>query len=429
MAVDANVISFERIKENLLIGKDLTEAYEVGNKNSLTSIIDANVTTLIAAIIMFILGQSSVKGFATMLIITNIVTIIVMVYLVKYILKQFVKTRIFNDKLGLFIGINKNKIKKEKQVRIPHQNVNAIKLSKKSIILTIILLVLGITLFFTTKTNFGVDFTGGTSITINNNNTLDKSIPEIIKEYKYTIEKTKITDNETTITVKEVLDKEDITSLTTNLKDNYNLDSDIYVVSKIVKQELVKNAIKSLIVASIGIIIYIAIRFRFIYAISGIVALLHDIVFTFLFFTTFKIEINSIFIAAILTIIGYSINDTIVTFDIIRDGYKNKYKGNITKVEDLDDLVNNSIRRTLSRTILTTITTIIPVIILLVFGSKEILTFNIALLVGFILGTYSSIFISNMLWLKLEKRRILKPKKEDDDDDEIQELKVRGINC
>lgn len=429
MAVDANVISFERIKENLLIGKDLTEAYEVGNKNSLTSIIDANVTTLIAAIIMFILGQSSVKGFATMLIITNIVTIIVMVYLVKYILKQFVKTRIFNDKLGLFIGINKNKIKKEKQVRIPYQNVNAIKLSKKSIILTIILLVLGITLFLTTKTNFGVDFSGGTSITINNNNTLDKSIPEIIKEYKYTIEKTKITDNETTITLKEVLDKEDITSLTTNLKDNYNLDSDIYVVSKIVKQELVKNAIKSLIVASIGIIIYIAIRFRFNYAISGIVALLHDIVFTFLFFTTFKIEINSIFIAAILTIIGYSINDTIVTFDIIRDGYKNKYKGNITKVEDLDDLVNNSIRRTLSRTILTTITTIIPVIILLVFGSKEILTFNIALLVGFILGTYSSIFISNMLWLKLEKRRILKPKKEDDDDDEIQELKVRGINC
>ena len=428
MAVDANVISFERIKENLLIGKDLSDAYEIGNKNSLTSIIDANVTTLIAAIIMFILGESSVKGFATMLIITNIVTIIVMVYLVKYILKLFVKTNIFNNKPNLFIGINKDKIKKEKQVKIPFQNIDFVKISKKSILITIVLLVLGTTLFFTTKSNFGVDFTGGTSITINNNNKLDKDVTDIIKEYKYTIEKTKSTDTETIITIKEILDKEDITKLTTDLKDNYNLDSDIYVVSKIVKQELVKNAIKSLIIASIGIIIYISIRFRFNYAISGIVALLHDILLTVLFFTTFKIEINSIFIAAILTIIGYSINDTIVTFDIIREGYKNKYKGNITKEEDLDDLVNNSIRRTLSRTILTTITTIIPVIILLIFGSKEIITFNIALLVGFILGTYSSIFISNILWLKLEKRRISKPK-EKDDDDEIQELKVRGINC
>ena len=429
MAVDANVISFERIKENLLIGKSLQESYEVGNKNSLTSIIDANVTTLIAATIMFILGESSVKGFATMLIITNIVTIIIMVYLVKYILKLFVKTKVFDNKPNIFIGINKQKIKKEKQVRIPYQNVDIVKISKKTVLVTIVLLVLTTTLFIIKGANFGVDFTGGTSITINNKKT-DKSIETIIKEYNYNIEKIKVSDNDTTITIKETLDKEDITSLTTNLKDNYDLDSDIYVVSKIVKQELVKNAVKSLIVASIGIIIYIAIRFRFNYAISGIVALIHDIVFTFLFFSTFKIEINSIFIAAILTIIGYSINDTIVTFDIIRDSYKNKYKNNITKVEELDDLVNNSIRRTLSRTILTTITTIIPVIILLIFGSKEILTFNIALLVGFILGTYSSIFISNILWLYLEKRRILKPKKEnDDDEDEIQELKVRGINC
>ena len=191
---------------------------------------------------------------------------------------------------------------------------------------------------------------------------------------------------------------------------------------------MVKNAVKSLLFASIGIIIYVAIRFRFNYAISGIVALVHDVLFTFLFFSVFKIQIDSIFIAAILTIIGYSINDTIVTFDIIRENYKTKYKNNITNPDDLDALVNISIRRTLTRTILTTITTIIPVIILLFFGSREIITFNIALLVGFVAGTYSSIFISNMLWLALEKRRIKKPVKEDDDD-EIEELKVRGINC
>ena len=428
MAVDANVICFERIKENLLIGKDLEDSYEIGNKSSFTSIIDANVTTLIAAIIMFILGESSVKGFATMLIITNIVTIIVMVYIVKYILRIFVKTRIFNNKPNLFIGVKKDKIEKSKQIRIPYQNIDSIKISKKTKIVTIVLLVLGLSLFYFKGANYGVDFTGGTSITINNKENIEKTIPKILKEYDYNVEKIKYNKNETIITIKEILEKEEITNLTSNLKDNYDLDSDIYVVSKIVKQELVKNAIKSLIVASIGIIIYIAIRFRFNYAISGIVALLHDILFTFLFFIAFRIEINSIFIAAILTIIGYSINDTIVTFDIVRDGYKNKYKGIITKPEDLEDLVNNSIRRTLSRTILTTVTTIIPVTILLIFGSREIINFNIALLVGFILGTYSSIFISNILWLKLEKRRILKPKKEDDND-EIEELKVRGINC
>ena len=429
MAVDANVICFERVKENLLIGKSLSESYDLGNKSSFTSIIDANVTTIIAAIIMFILGESSVKGFATMLIITIITTVIVMVYLTKLILKFFVKTHLFDDRLGLFIGINKNKIKKDKNIRIPFEKLNIVKHKMKFAGLALILLLVGAIIFITTGANYGVDFSGGTSITINSptNTTLD-DVSNILTEKNYHIEKTHKSDRELTISISEVLEKESITSLTSTLKDEYNLDSDIYVVSKVVKQELVKNAIKSLLIASIGIIIYIAIRFRFNYAISGIVALIHDVLFTFLFFSVFKIQIDSIFVAAILTIIGYSINDTIVTFDIIRETYKSKYKNSITNPDEIDELVNTSIRRTLTRTILTTITTIIPVIILLFFGSREIITFNIALLVGFIAGTYSSIFISNMLWAFLEKKRITKPKKIDDDD-EIEELKVRGINC
>ena len=430
MAVDANVICFERVKENLLIGKNLSEAYEIGNKSSFTSIIDANVTTIIAAIIMFILGESSVKGFATMLIITIITTIIVMVYLVKFILKLFVKTHLFDDKPGAFIGINKNKIKKDKNIRIPFEKLNITKHKLKFIGVTLVLLVVGAIMFLTTGANYGVDFSGGTSITIASpKNNTKTEVSSLLKENNYNIEKTNTNEKELTFVISEVLGKEEITKLTSTLKDDYNLNSDIYVVSKVVKQELVKNAVKSLIIASIGIIIYIAIRFRFNYAISGIVALIHDVLFTFLFFSVFKIQIDSIFIAAILTIIGYSINDTIVTFDIIRETYKSKYKNNITKPEEIDELVNTSIRRTLTRTILTTVTTIIPVIILLFFGSREIITFNIALLVGFIAGTYSSIFISNMLWAFLEKKRIMKPKRVDDNDDEIQELKVRGINC
>ena len=429
MAVDANVICFERIKENLLIGKSLSESYEIGNKSSFTSIIDANVTTIIAAIIMFILGESSVKGFATMLIISIIVTIVIMVYIVKFILRLFVKTKMFDNKLGLFIGINKDKIVKDKNIRIPFEKVNTVKHKMKFIGLTLCLLVIGGIIFLTTGANYGVDFTGGTSITINNpsSGTL-KELKGILNDKEYSIEKTSSNNKEVTVIISEVLDKEGITTLTDTLKNDHNMDSDIYVVSKVVKQELVKNAVKSLIAASIGIIIYVAIRFRFNYAISGIIALIHDVAITFLFFSIFKIQIDSIFVAAILTIIGYSINDTIVTFDIIRETYKSKYKNNITNPDELETLVNLSIRRTLTRTILTTITTIIPVIVLLILGSREITNFNIALLVGFIAGTYSSIFISNILWLWLEKKRIAKPKKEEDDD-EIQELKVRGINC
>ena len=429
MAVDANVICFERIKENLLIGKSLDEAYTIGNKSSFASIIDANVTTIIAAIIMFILGESSVKGFATMLIISILVTVIIMVYLIRYILKFFVKTKRFNDRLNLFIGINKNKIVKQKNIRIPFEKLKIVKNRMKFIYLTAGLLVVGAIFFLATGANYGVDFTGGTSISVANPTTKTiLQVRNILNDKKYTIRKINKTSKELQIIISDVLDKEGITSLTASLKDEYKLDSDIYVVSKIVKQELVKNALKSLLIASIGIIIYVAIRFRFNYAISGIVALIHDVVFTFLFFSIFKIQIDSIFVAAILTIIGYSINDTIVTFDIIRETYKNKYKNSITDPKDLDDLVDISIRRTLTRTILTTVTTIIPVIFLLIFGSREITNFNIALLVGFIAGTYSSIFISNMLWLFLEKKRITRPVK-DDDDDELEELKVRGINC
>jgi len=148
----------------------------------------------------------------------------------------------------------------------------------------------------------------------------------------------------------------------------------------------------------------------------------------FLFFAVFKLEINSLFIAGILTIIGYSINDTIVTFDVIRENYNKMYKDDIRELEQLDELVNISIRRTLFRNILATVTSVVPVIVLICLGAREIFNFNVALLVGFIVGAYSSIGISNIIWLWLEKRRIMRPKKEIDDD-EIQELKVKGINC
>ena len=457
MAVDANVISFERIKEQLKIGKSLSESFDIGNKSSLTSIIDANTTTMIVAIIIFIFGESSVKGFATMLIISIIVTVIVMVFFTKYILRMFVKTKFFDNKLGLFIGISKNKIHKSDKIEIPFKNLEFVRNRKFFLTGTLVIIIVGIVITMFRGANLGVDFTGGTSITVNlNDNVKLDNLEKDIKDLDYTIKKEEVTKSDITLVIKDVLGKDEIKELTNTLEKKYDTDTDIYTVSKVVKQELTKNAIISIILASIGILIYVSFRFKFNYAVASVVALVHDVAIIILFFCIFNLEISTLFIAAILTIIGYSINDTIVTFDMIRENYKkrleqkkldtknqrkenkksktkNSKKNNsivtIFTDDDLIDLVNDSVRTTLFRSILTTLTTIFPVICLMILGAREIVNFNIALLVGFVAGVYSSIYISNQIWLILETRSLKKPKKEKKDNDEIEEIKIKGVNC
>lgn len=428
MAVDASVISYERIKEQLKRGASLKEAFLIGNKSSFTSIIDANLTTIIAAIILFIFGQSSVKGFATMLIINIIVTVIIMIFFARFILGLFVKSKFFNNKLWLFIGVKKKQIVKSDEVHVPFKKIQFYKKRKLYFGITFAVILISIIGIIFTGFNLGVDFTGGTNITVNTNN--DTNINEIKEEITkdYTFKKEEKTNSSYTIIIDEVLNKEEINALNSKLTNDYNTTTDIYVVSQIVKQELTKNAIMSLVLASIGIILYISFRFKFNYAVSGVLALVHDVCIVILCFGLFNFEITSIFIAAILTIIGYSINATIVTFDMIREKYNSKFKNKLPKDKDLEEIVDDSIRLTLFRSILTTLTTILPVISLMLFGAKEIINFNIALLIGFIAGLYSSVFISNQIWLYLEKKSIKTPKKKDDDK-ELEELKVKGINC
>ena len=416
MAVDASVISFERIKDELKIGIDFQTAVKKGNEESLSSIIDANITTIIAAVILFIFGQSSVKGFATMLIINIILTILILIFFAKFIIKMFVKTSYFDDKPNLFIGLSKKKIIPSKEIRIPFKKVDFVKSRKVLLPIICCLIVIGTVYCYITKFNFAVDFTGGTSITVN---TLEE-----IKPDDYNIIKRDSNKDSTTIVIEEILNKEQIDELETKLEDEYHASTNIYVVSDIVKKQLIKNAIFAILLSLLGIIIYVSIRFKFSYAISGIVALIHDVLVTIIFFGIFKLEIDSVFIAALLTIIGYSINDTIVTFDMIRKNYNQREKN--TK-EDLEKIVNDSVRLTFFRTILTTTTTIVPVLCLIFFGSSEILNFNLALLIGFIAGVFSSIYISNQLWLLIETKRLNKPKKEEKK--EVEELQVKGINC
>ena len=184
-----------------------------------------------------------------------------------------------------------------------------------------------------------------------------------------------------------------------------------------------------MLLALVGIILYVSFRFKFSYAVSGVVALLHDVLIMIALFGIFNIEVSSMFIAALLAIIGYSINDTIVTFDRIREKLKNEDESKLS-YDEFYDLCNISIRETFGRTINTTITTLIPVITLIILGSSEILSFNLAMLIGLIAGTYSTIFIATALFLTLEKKNLGKPKKvKRVYTDEFEEKKIKGINC
>ncbi|MDO5568937.1 MAG: protein translocase subunit SecF, partial [bacterium] len=424
VAVDANVISFERIKDELKVGKNLKEAFKLGNKMSFSSILDANITTIIIAIILFIFGQSSIKGYATMLLITVILTVLIMVFVVRWVLSYFVKIGSFEGKENWFVGLNKKKISGHEV--IPFKKIDFVK--NKFFIISIIIVVIGGGFALWGRANLGVDFSGGTNIDFIVDESINVSdIEKDLRDKNYTISKIESYDNTESILIKEILNKDDIEKLDNYFTETYNVDTNFNVVSNIVQQQLIKNGLLSLCLAFIGIIIYVTLRFKYTYAVSGIVALIHDVLIVGAVFVIFNIEISSIFIAAILTIIGYSINDTIVTFDRVRENCA-KIKGKVTD-EVLTNIVNDSVRLTLFRTLLTTITTIIPVICLILIGSFEIINFNIALLVGFIAGVYSSIYISNQLWLWLEKKSNKKIKKEKKTkDNEPDELIIKGIN-
>ena len=432
MAVDANVITFSRIKDELYSGKSLKHAFKEGSKTSLHAIMDSNITTLLVAFIMFYFGESSVKGFATVLIITVLVTMFTMVFITRILLNIFVKTGFFDDKLNFFIKVKQEDVpnisKNESIKYIPFQNVNFLKHTKLFAGLSILIILVGSVLFFVKGFHLSVDYKSGSDITISTKKEVTKNqIKENLKELKLNDDEISISDKEVAIKVKNVLKEDKIAEVENYFEEKYDAKVNISVVSNVVKQELVKNACISVLLAILGIILYISFRFKFSYALSSVIALAHDVLVIFDLFLIFDLEISTMFIAAILAIIGYSINDTIVCFDRIRENIKKSKKNS---KESLEEICNKSIQETFVRTIYTTITTLLPILTLIAFGSSGILTFNLAMLFGLISGTYSSIFIATSLFILLEKKNIgkndVRPKKQEE---EIEEKKIKGVNC
>lgn len=416
MAVDSIIISNDRIKDELRKGKKLIPAVNEGSKSSLKAIIDANVTTLLAGVILYIFGESSVKGFATMLIITIFVTIFACVILYRVLQIMTVKTKVFNDNEKLFIG-SVHKVRK----------FNYVKFAKKPIIVSLSIIAIGLIFVLVRGFNFGVDFTGGTQINLSSSEPLNfNKIKEIVKDYDLRDYDTYLNSKtEGYLKLNDTLNEEDEIKVKSELKA-LGIDTSVNEISNLVTNNLTKNAIKALIYSIIAIILYVTIRFNFNYAASGILMLLHDLLITLSIFAIFNISVDFIIVASLLTIVGYSINDTIVVFDRIRDNrnklYKNRKK--LTE-EELENLVNVSSNETITRNVWTSITTVAAIITLLCVGLNDILTFNIAILVGLIAGTISSLLIAPKVWMLLERRSMDRPEEEDD---EPTEMKVKGVN-
>ena len=398
MAVDANVIIFTRIKEELIAGKTVIHAAGEGFSKALSAIIDGNVTTLIAAAVLGIMGSGTVKGFAITLALGVILSLFTALFVTKLIMRCFISLGCENDK---YYG---RVLKMKSFDFIGHTRLFfAISII---VILCGIVSMIGYAIAGKGPLNYSLEFKGGTETTA----TFDKdyTIAEIDSDIVPVIQKVtgdtdvqtqKVTGSNAIKIKTRTLDLDEREKLNTALKDNFGIDEkDISSenISSTISGETRKNAIIAVLVAVFFMLIYIWIRFKDIrFASSAIIALGHDVLVTLTMYAVIRLSVGSAFIACILTVIGYSINDTIVIFDRIRENAKEVKK---ETPETLKSLSNNSIMETLSRSLSTSFTTAVTVLMLLILGVSTVRAFALPLLVGVVCGTYSSICIATELW-------------------------------
>lgn len=413
MAVDANVLTFERIKEELRVGKSVNAAFKTGSKNSIVTILDANITTILAAAVLFIFGTSSVKGFATMLIVSILASFLTAVYGTRLLLGLWVQSGYLKHRKSWF-GVKEKDIqdinsKEEKEPTIFNRTVDIVKHRKKIFTISITLLIIGGISIGLFQLNPGIDFTSGSRVDVLadeslNTEDVEDDLDSLGLEAKAIV--LNGDDNEIAVTrYDSVLSEDKITEVKNFFQDKYGEEPSVSVVSPIVGQELVKNAIYALAIAAVGMVIYVSIRFEFFFAITAIIALLHDVFFMLVVFSITRIEFDVTIIAAVLTIIGYSINNTIVVFDRIRENIRLKNK-RVRSAKELAVIINHSLIQTFMRSINTTVTTMIAVLSFMILGSQSIFGFAIALFVGLIAGGYSSLFLASQLWLVLRGRKL-----------------------
>lgn len=396
MAVDANVIIFTRIKEEIGLGKTVKTAIKSGFNKALSAIIDGNVTTLIAAVVLFWRGSGTVKGFAATLAIGIVLSMVTALFITKFILYALYALGFENVK---FYGT-----KKDKKI------VDFLGKRKLFIAASLVVIVAGFAAigvnFSSGKgaLNYSMEFKGGTSTNVTFNE--DLSLEDISAKVVPVVEKItgeagtqtqKVAGTNEVIIKTRTLSVDERQELDQALVDNFQVEAEKITAESIsgaISKEMKQDAFIAVIIATICMLIYIWFRFKNIkFAASAVLALVHDVLVVLTFYAVLRWSVGSTFIACMLTIVGYSINATIVIFDRIRENMKLK-----SGKDTLADVVNKSITQTFTRSINTSFTTFIMIFVLFIMGVSSIREFALPLMVGIICGTYSSVCITGSLW-------------------------------
>ena len=396
MAVDANVIIFTRIKEEIGVGKTVKSAIKTGFSKALSAIIDGNVTTLIAAVVLFWRGSGTVKGFASTLALGIVLSMFTALFVTKAILNALYNLGLDDPK---FYGVSKEK-----------KAINFLGKKNLCFIISCVVIVAGWVTMGVHGAggdgvlNYSMEFKGGTStnVTFNEDMSLEdissKVVPVVIKVTgDAEVQTQKVTGTNEVIIKTKTLSVDQRQALNDALVENFGVEEDKITAESIsgaVSNEMKRDAIEAVIIATICMLIYIWFRFKDIrFATSAVLALLHDVLVVLTFYAAARWSVGSTFIACMLTIVGYSINATIVIFDRVRENLKVK-----TNKQSLADLVNLSITQTFTRSINTSLTTVVMVIVLFIMGVSSVREFALPLIVGIVCGTYSSVCITGALW-------------------------------
>lgn len=397
MAVDANVIIFARVREEMSKGKSVRNSLKAGFQKAMSAIVDGNVTTLIAAAVLWFRGSGSVKGFAQTLAIGIVVSMFTALVITRMIVYAFYA-----------IGLRKEKLYcRPRKERKP---IDFLSRKKWCFILSAAIIIVGLAFMGVNGSKgkgafaYSLEFEGGTSTNVTFNedysiDEIDKNIVPVVEEITgdKNVQTQKVADTKQVIIKTKTLDLDTREALNQAMEDNFKADKTLITaenISSTISNEMRQDAVVAVIAAAIFMLIYIWFRFKDIrFAASAVTALLHDVLIVLTFYAVARISVGNTFIACMLTIVGYSINATIVIFDRIREEMRLK-----TKAEELADVVNKSITQTLTRSIYTSLTTFVMVAVLYLMGVSSIREFALPLMVGIVCGAYSSVCITGALW-------------------------------
>lgn len=399
MAVDANVIIFARIKEEIGAGKTIRVAVNSGFKNALTTVLDAQITTLIAAVVLYEVGTTAVKGFALTLMIGIVISIFTAVVITQLFISLLADSKKFSK--NKYFGVNEDGTPKQ----LLHRTFTFIKHRKIYYMVSAAIIIVGLVFGLIGGLNYGIDFTGGTMIQIDMGEFVPaEDVEKALKEFALDPTIVHAGEGNSEVVIKTIasLDNAQRMEIVDVLGETFGITEDDVLASEqfgpSVGDELKKNAVVAVVIASIGMLIYIIFRFKsWKFGAASILGVVHDVLMVIAFYAIFGFTVNNPFIAAILTLVGYSINDTIVIFDRIRENQK------LFPKDGSEANIDKSLNQTLNRTIMTSLTTLVVMVPLCIMVSESIREFIIPLMIGVIVGCLSSIFVCSPLYYDMNR--------------------------